>query len=71
MRQHFIRLRFLSEDLVMNFLDLLEQDILIVKVLLHGTRGEIGEPQHYLVCHLGEDLLNFFSKESFQILSLA
>ena len=55
----------------MNFLDLLEQDILIVKVLLHCTRGEVGEPQHYLVCHLGEDLLDFFSKESFQVLSLA
>jgi len=55
----------------MDFFDLLEQDILIVKVLLHCTWGEVREPLHYLVCHLGEDLLDFFSKESFQVLSLA
>jgi hypothetical protein len=55
----------------MDFFDLLEQDILIVKVLLHGTWGEVREPQHYLVCHLGEDFLDFFSKESFKVLSLA
>jgi len=55
----------------MDFLDLLEQDILIIKVLLHCTWGEVGEPKHDLVCHLGEDLLDFFFKESFQVLSLA
>ena len=55
----------------MDFLDLLEQDILIIKVLLHGAWGEVGQPKHDLVCHLGEDLLDFFFKESFKVLSLA
>lgn len=55
----------------MDFFDLLEQDILIVEVLLYCTWGKVREPLHYLVCHLGEDLLDFFSKKSFQVLSLA
>ena len=54
----------------MDFRDLFEQDILIVKVLLHGTWGEVGEPQHDLFSHLREDLLDFLSKENFQIFSL-
>ena len=49
----------------MDFLDLLEQDILVVKVLLHGTRGEVREPYHNLLRHLREDLLDFLSEESF------